>query len=664
MIRTLLIANRGEIACRVARTARSMGIRTVAVFSEADVGALHVESCDAAVPIGPAPAAESYLRGEVVIEAARASGADAVHPGYGFLSENAGFAEACAEAGIIFVGPPAKAIQAMGSKAEAKALMENAGVPLVPGYHGASQDLAILTGAAEKIGYPVLLKASAGGGGRGMRVVEAAEELEAAIVAAKRESASAFGDDRLLIEKYLIWPRHIEVQVFADSQGNAVHLFERDCSVQRRHQKVLEEAPAPNLDPGIRAAMGEAAVSAAKAIGYVGAGTVEFIMDDTGFYFMEMNTRLQVEHPVTELITGLDLVEWQLLVAAGGRLPLLQDDIVETGHAFEARLYAEDPFDFRPQTGRISHLRFPGSPARVDTGVRRDDTVSIHYDPMIAKLIVHGRDRKEALGRMSAALAETEVGGLVTNQPFLARLAAHPAFAAAEVHTGFINQHAADLTPENPGVSATMLALASLAWSCRRSVQALERGSTSSDPSSPWHGVGGWRLNEPAILIFVLDVNDERSVVKLRACDDGYEMIEPMAGMKIRGQIDELGCLVAMIDGASITAGLSFDGDAVTLFGSEDPIVAILIDPLEAVGEMEAAGGRLTAPMPGKIISVHASDGDFVERGAPLVVLEAMKMEHTISAPSDGTVTMFHYAAGDLVEEGADLLDFEPAEEV
>jgi 3-methylcrotonyl-CoA carboxylase alpha subunit len=663
MIKTLLIANRGEIACRVARTARSMGIRTVAVFSDADAGALHVESCDTAVWIGAAPAGESYLRAEAIIEAARSMGADAVHPGYGFLSENAGFAEACAKAGITFVGPPAAAIQAMGSKAEAKALMDKAGVPLVPGYHGPDQDFATLSVAAEEIGYPVLLKASAGGGGRGMRVVEAAGALETAIAAAKRESAAAFGDDRLLIEKYLTRPRHIEVQVFADTQGNAVHLFERDCSVQRRHQKVLEEAPAPNLDTGTRAAMGDAAVAAAKAIGYVGAGTVEFIMDATGFYFMEMNTRLQVEHPVTELITNVDLVEWQLLVASGAPLPLFQDQIVEIGHAFEARLYAEDPLDFRPQTGRIEHLRFPGAPARVDTGVRQGDTVSVHYDPMIAKIVVHGRDREEALGRMSAALAATEVGGLVTNQPFLARLAAHPAFAAIEVHTGFIDEHAEQLTPVRTAVSGQSLGLAALAFSCRDKALAKTRAIASNDPTSPWHDGAGWRLNEPSLLGFILEVDEEPNVVTLRVDGDGFEMMAPVPGAAIRGGVDADGRLAADIDGRRISAGVAFNEDTVTLFLPDGPFVARRIDPLAAAGEMDDAGGRLTAPMPGKIVSVHVSDGETVERGTPLVVLEAMKMEHTIAAPSDGVVSAVHYQAGDLVEEGADLLEFEPASE-
>ncbi len=661
-MKTLLIANRGEIACRVARTARSMGIRTVAVYSEADAGALHVESCDAAVPIGPAPSSESYLRGDRIIEAARATGAEAIHPGYGFLSENAGFAQACADAGITFVGPPASAIEAMGSKAGAKALMEAAGVPLVPGYHGAEQDLETLASAAARIGYPVLLKASAGGGGRGMRVVESPDGLEAAITAAKRESAGAFGDDRLLIEKYLKRPRHIEMQVFADSHGNAVHLFERDCSVQRRHQKVLEEAPAPGLDPDVRAAMGEAAVAAAKAIGYVGAGTVEFIMDATGFYFMEMNTRLQVEHPVTELITGLDLVEWQLRVADGAALPLTQDDIQASGHAFEARLYAEDPVEFRPRTGRIGHLRFPEPPARVDTGVRAGDTVSIHYDPMIAKLIVHGRNRDEALGRLSAALAETEVGGLVTNQPFLARLAGHPSFAAGDVHTGFIEEHAAVLVPESAPVDTPSLALIALAVLCRREEAGRGDAVSSAEPGSPWRRTDGWRLNEPAVVPLALEIDGESHAVRLEVLRDGYRMIAPAGGPEFRGDIGKTGRLNADIDGARYSTGLAFDGEDVTVFTAHGPVVARCIDPLESVGDMEAAGGRLTAPMPGKVVSVHVGDGDTVKRGAPLIVLEAMKMEHTISAPADGRIVHLHYRAGDLVEEGADLLEFDAAE--
>ena len=666
MIETLLIANRGEIACRIARTARAMGLRTVAIYSEADAGALHVERCDRAVPIGPPAPADSYLRGDAILEAARISGADAVHPGYGFLSENAGFAAACDAAGITFVGPPVAAIEAMGSKAAAKAIMETAGVPLVPGYHGAAQDFAVLAAAAERIGYPVLLKASAGGGGGGMRVVDDAADLEAAIGSAKRESAAAFGDDRLLIEKYLRRARHVEVQVFADSLGNAVHLHERDCSVQRRHQKVLEEAPAPGLDPALRAALGDAAVAAARAIGYVGAGTVEFILDETGFYFMEMNTRLQVEHPVTELITGTDLVEWQLLVAAGGALPLSQDRITVSGHAFEARLYAEDPIDFRPQTGRISHLRFPGQGARIDTGVRQGDTVSVHYDPMIAKLIVHGRDRDEALARLGVALAETEVAGLVTNQPFLARLAGHPAFAAARVHTGFIEEHAATLIPEATPASPETLALAAFAVLHQRARRARATAARSADAHAPWHHGGGWRANADAVHRLILAEGDATHDVTLRAVAGGYEMLGPRSDLKISGSVtragDGAGRIAGVIDGAPVAAGMAFDGDTVTLFLPDGPATFTWIDPLEAVADAADVGGRLSAPMPGKIVAVLVAAGDVVRRGAPLVVLEAMKMEHTIAAPADGTVTVVHFGPGDLVEESADLLDFEPAE--
>ncbi|HJS85487.1 MAG TPA: acetyl-CoA carboxylase biotin carboxylase subunit, partial [Acetobacteraceae bacterium] len=453
MIRTLLIANRGEIAVRVARTARRMGIETVAVFSEADAGAMHVQAADRAVLIGPAPARESYLAIDRIIEAARRTGADAVHPGYGFLSENPAFAEACAEAGLIFVGPPAEAMRAMGSKSSAKALMRQAGVPVLPGYDGEAQEPGFLADQAARVGFPVVIKAVSGGGGRGMRVVERAGDFGTALASARQEAASAFGDDRVLIERYLARPRHIEVQVFADTHGNAVHLFERDCSAQRRHQKVIEEAPAPGLDPVRREAMGAAAVACARAVGYVGAGTVEFVADADGFYFLEMNTRLQVEHPVTEMVTGFDLVEWQLRVAAGETLPASGDAIRLRGHAIEARLYAEDPArDFAPSVGRIVALRLPqGEGVRVDAGVRAGDAVSVHYDAMIAKVICHGATREEALARLRRALAETEIAGVASNLDLLARIAAHPAFAAGGIDTGFIGREAASLlAPQRP----------------------------------------------------------------------------------------------------------------------------------------------------------------------------------------------------------------------
>ena len=487
MFSKILIANRGEIACRVIKTARRLGIRTVAVYSDADANARHVDLADEAYPIGPAPARESYLVVEKILDAARRSGAQAIHPGYGFLSENAGFAEACAAAGITFIGPPPGAIRAMGSKSAAKSLMEQSGVPLVPGYHGADQDPKLLTAAAERIGYPVLIKASAGGGGKGMRVVERPEDLDAAIASAKREAAASFGDDQVLIEKYLGRPRHIEIQVFADTQGNTVSLFERDCSIQRRHQKVVEEAPAPGLDPERRRSMGEAACAAARAIGYVGAGTVEFIAEGDAFYFMEMNTRLQVEHPVTEAITGQDLVEWQLRVASGEPLPLSQDQLTITGHAIEVRVYAEDPNrDFLPSIGTLAHLKAPaeGAHVRVDTGVRAGDTISIHYDPMIAKLIVWDRDRASAAQRLSEALAEYEVVGVTTNLAFLKTLADHPAFRAAELDTGFIGRHGGDLFPAAGPASRLVLAAAALRLLIDRRQAVLATAALSADPHS------------------------------------------------------------------------------------------------------------------------------------------------------------------------------------
>ncbi len=501
MFDKILIANRGEIACRVIRTARRLGVATVAVYSEADRQALHVELADEAVAVGPAPAAESYLRGERIIEAARRTGAQAVHPGYGFLAENAGFAQACADAGLVFIGPPPDAIRAMGSKSEAKALMEKAGVPVVPGDHGDNQDPKHLAGAAEKIGYPVLIKASAGGGGKGMRRVDDAKDFAAALDGAKRESASAFGDDTVLIEKFVERPRHIEIQVFADGHGNAVHLFERDCSIQRRHQKVVEEAPAPGLDEARRTAMGAAAVEAARAIGYVGAGTVEFIAGPDGdFYFMEMNTRLQVEHPVTEMITGLDLVEWQLRVASGEPLPLGQDDLAIAGHAIEARVYAEDPArGFLPSTGELHHLRPPeeGDGVRWDTGVRAGDAISMHYDPMIAKLIVwSGEGRADAVRRLRRALASCEVAGVTTNLDLLGAIAAHPAFAAGGCDTGFVEQHFDSLVPPPAPPDGSALACAALALELRRREEAAARAAASGDPHSPWHQVNGWRLND------------------------------------------------------------------------------------------------------------------------------------------------------------------------
>ncbi|WP_234053316.1 MULTISPECIES: acetyl/propionyl/methylcrotonyl-CoA carboxylase subunit alpha [unclassified Xanthobacter] len=664
-IRTLLVANRGEIAVRVMRTAKALGLNTVAVYSQADADALHVAVADEAYPIGPAPARESYLRIEAILDAARKSGADAIHPGYGFLSENAEFADACEKAGIVFVGPPASAIRAMGSKSAAKALMEKAGVPLVPGYHGEDQDPALLAREADRIGFPVLIKASAGGGGKGMKVVRAADEFPEALASAKREAKSAFGDDRVLVEKYLTTPRHIEVQVFADTHGNAVYLHERDCSIQRRHQKVVEEAPAPGMTPERRLAMGLAAVDAAKAVGYVGAGTVEFIAEGDAFYFMEMNTRLQVEHPVTEAITGQDLVEWQLRVAEGAPLPLSQNEIPLKGHAIEVRLYAEDPArDFLPQVGTLDHLVLPAHVpgTRVDTGVRAGDTVSIHYDPMIAKIIVAGADRSEAVGRLQAALAATEVVGLATNRVFLKAIAAHPAFAAAELDTNFIARHQGDLLPAPQPASDAVLALATLAIlkeEARQSAEAVD----AADPWSPWGRAPGWRLNRDAHvdLTFQDPHLEGRTVVRAHFKAHGFALDLPGGHMMVEGDADADGRLEARLDGVKLSARVIRTGNLLTVFARGGEFQVEFIDPRLASLAATGTAGRLVAPMPGTIIRIAVEAGQEVAKGAPLVVVEAMKMEHTVAAPRDGRIKALNFAVGDLVDEGAELLVLEDA---
>ena len=670
MFGKLLIANRGEIACRIIRTARRLGLRTVAVYSDADASARHVALADEAYRIGPAAARESYLRIDAVLAAAKASGAEAIHPGYGFLSENASFAEACAAAGLTFVGPPAAAIRAMGDKSAAKALMERAGVPVVPGYHGPAQDLQTLTAAADAIGYPVLLKASAGGGGKGMRIVDRAGALAEALAGAKREAASAFADDRMLVEKYLASPRHIEIQVFADEHGDALHLFERDCSIQRRHQKVLEEAPAPGLSAERRRAMGEAAVACARAVGYRGAGTVEFIVDRDGrFYFMEMNTRLQVEHPVTEMITGEDLVEWQLAVAAGGRLPKRQEEIRLAGHAFEARLYAEDPArDFLPATGSLAHLAFPpeGPHVRVETGVASGDVVSIHYDPMIAKLVVWDRDRDAALARLRGALAACEIVGVPTNLALLGAIAAHPDYAAGAVETGFIAAHRAALLPAPAPAPERIYALAALAVMLRLKEEALAAAHESSDRFSPWRLADGWRLNDAAWHVLRFrdpgrPAHDAEMALTVHFARDGFVIDLPSGRCAARGALKAEDRIAADLAGVRCEAVVVRRGAEITtlLDGRSYPLV--LVDPMATVEEGDLSAGRLTAPMPGKIVAVHVAPGDAVKRGAPLLVLEAMKMEHTIVAPADGTVDGLPYAVGDQVEEGTELVKFRPA---
>ena len=663
MFDKILIANRGEIACRVIKTARRLGIRTVAVYSEADARARHVDLADEAWPIGPSPARQSYLVIEKIIEAAKRSGAQALHPGYGFLSENAGFAEACAAAGIVFIGPPPNAIRAMGSKSAAKALMEKSGVPLVPGYHGADQDPAMLAAAAERIGYPVLIKASAGGGGKGMRIVETAAGFASALASAKREATSSFGDDQVLVEKYLTRPRHIEIQVFADSHGNIVSLFERDCSIQRRHQKVVEEAPAPGMAPDRRRSMGEAACAASRAIGYVGAGTVEFIAEGDAFYFMEMNTRLQVEHPVTEAITGQDLVEWQLRVAAGGTLPLTQEQLSITGHAIEVRVYAEDPArDFLPSIGRLTHLQAPEESVnvRVDAGVRAGDAISVHYDPMIAKLIVWDRDRKAAVQRLRRALAEYEIVGLTTNTGFLAAIAAHPAFAAAELDTGFIARHSGDLFPPPRPASVEVLAAAALQVLQDRRQAVDAAAAASNDPWSPWNLATSWRLNGDGYQDLVF--RDGEAMVTLRAhpLRDGSVRLDlPGRSVALGGSVTAAGALVFTLDGIKISARIVRLGDDLTVIRDGVNHRLNLIDPLAPERTEAAGGGRLTAPMPGRITQVLTKPGAEVRRGTALLVLEAMKMEHTITAPADGTIEAVRYAVGDLVEEGAELIAFD-----
>jgi 3-methylcrotonyl-CoA carboxylase alpha subunit len=670
MFRKILIANRGEIACRVMRTARRMGLRTVAVYSDADRDARHVRLADEARRIGPAAARESYLDMEAILAAARDTGAEAIHPGYGFLSENEDFARACAKAGIAFIGPTPEAIAAMGDKSAAKQLMEQARVPLVPGYHGERQDAAFLAKEAERIGYPVLIKASAGGGGKGMRIVRAAGEFKAALEGAQREAKSAFGDERVLLERYLERPRHIEVQVFGDTQGNLVYLFERDCSVQRRHQKVLEEAPAPGMTQKRRNEMGEAALAAARAVNYVGAGTVEFIAEsDTDragalsgqFYFMEMNTRLQVEHPVTEMITGLDLVEWQLRVAAGEPLPLAQDDLAIRGHAIEARVYAEDPArDFLPQTGRLAHLRFPEDAAdlRTDTGVEAGASITPYYDPMIAKVIAWGEDRRAALARLASALDEVEIAGLRTNVEFLARTVRSRAFAAAELDTGLIERNRADLFPVRAPLADEFLAAASYAELLAEEGAAQERAAASADPHSPWNRVDGWRLNQDSHHDFAFAEGDARHAVTLHF--HGSDTRLGIAGRDFAFAGERLadGRLLVRLDGRAFKARAVRDGHDWHIFLDGTHRRLTLHEELEGL-DIDAGGGSLAAPMPGKVIAVMVKRGDKVQKGAPLLILEAMKMEHTIFAPGDGEVKEIHYAAGEQVAEGAELLRIE-----
>ncbi len=667
MFKKILIANRGEIACRVAATARRLGVRTVAVYSDVDANARHVRACDEAVHIGAAPPRESYLQWQRILQAAMATGAQAVHPGYGFLSENADFAQACVDAALVFIGPPASAIRAMGSKSAAKTLMEKAGVPLVPGYHGRDNDPALLAREAERIGYPVLIKASAGGGGKGMRRVDKAEDFAASLASCQREAKASFGDDHVLVERYVLRPRHIEIQLFADTQGHCIYLFERDCSVQRRHQKVLEEAPAPGMSEARRAEMGAAAVAAAKAVGYVGAGTVEFVAEeladgDIRAYFMEMNTRLQVEHPVTEAITGLDLVEWQLRIAAGQPLPLAQEQLTIRGHAIEARICAESPdSNFLPATGTMQVARWPehvsfersDSLPRIDRGFDEGDTISPHYDSMVAKLIVWGENRAQALARMDAALVATHIVGLNTNRAFLRRVINTQAFATADLDTSLIERERAALFDYTP------LPIECAAAGVVARELAREAALQGDDP---WSRRDGWRLFGGATRRFDLDVGGTPQCATLHRGHDGAltlaigEQRWPFSSRALaNGQQD---CHDVQLGDQRWTLAVYAEGERITVFAPHGSLALQEVDPLAHAGEGVAAG-RLTAPMPGKVVAFLAEVGDAVKAGQALAVMEAMKMEHTIASPRDGVVAELMYAVGDQVAEGGELLRLE-----
>jgi 3-methylcrotonyl-CoA carboxylase alpha subunit len=653
---TLLVANRGEIACRVIRTARSMGLRTVAIYSEADRSAMHVAMADDAVSLGPASARGSYLNIERVIEAARKASAEAVHPGYGFLSENAEFARACASAGLVFVGPTAEMMAAMGSKSGSKALMERAGVPLVPGYHGDAQDEATLAKAAESISFPVLVKASAGGGGRGMRIVRAAPELAGAIVSAKREAKAAFGDDRLLIEKYVDNPRHIEVQVIGDSHGNLVSLFERECTLQRRYQKVVEEAPSPTLNARQREMVCAAARKAAAAVDYVGAGTVEFVSDGKDVYFIEMNTRLQVEHPVTELITGIDLVEWQLRVAFGEPLPATQDQITMNGHAIEARVYAEDPArNFMPSVGKIRTWHVPGETGglRIDAGYRAGDSVSPYYDAMLAKMIAWAPTREGAVDRLHRGLSEADIRGIVTNLPFLSALVTHRDVRANRIDTGFIERELAALTKASVGVGDLELATA---------VAAIVGGETedaSGEGRSPWQTFGwmpvGRRRREflfrdaaaaehQVLLSYgngptTLSIGRRTAEFSWLATDDGFEVL---------------------LDDVKSRAFAAVEGRELYLRTRTGRFELDWIDPFDGESEEQVSEDKITAPLPGTVVALLASEGAMLEKGAPILTLEVMKMEQTLRAPYAGLLKRLRCKVGDIVKEGMELAEMEP----
>lgn len=663
MLNKILIANRGEIACRVIDSAQKLGVATVAIYSDFDANARHVAMADQAVHVGQAPAAESYLNIEAVIGAAKSTGAQGIHPGYGFLSENAVFARACTDAGLVFIGPPPEAIEVMGSKQASKQLMESAAVPLIPGYHDSDESDERLTQAAETIGFPLMIKASAGGGGKGMRRVDNPEDFESSLAAARREASAAFGDDRILLEKMLINARHVEVQVFADNHGNVVHLFERDCSLQRRHQKVIEEAPAPNLATETRSAMGQAAVAAARAVNYRGAGTVEFIMDaEQNFYFMEMNTRLQVEHPVTEMITGIDLVEWQLRVASEETLPKSQEQLSQNGWSVEARLYAENPAKrFLPATGTLEHLRFPQSESdlRVETGVRQDDSIGIYYDPMIAKIVAWAPTRESAIARLDRALGDTHICGLVTNLSFLKVLLNDTDFVNGKAHTQYLDSELSELLTHLPTADERILAIAALAEYQHRAQQHV-------DPDSPWCSAGGWRSMTGERLRIALAAGDNRYVAEIEAqtnhfsiCINGgttqqFELQPASANQPQQLLFKENVNAQGQLTQASFARTPS--GELAVFHAGTTYSLKVEAD-YNANKDAQAQGGAMTAPMPGNIVAVLAKVGDKVRAGDTLVVMEAMKMEHKVVAAKSGEITALPYAPGDAVEEQAVLVE-------
>ena len=674
MFTKILIANRGEIACRIIKTAKKMGILTVAVYSDADAESLHVHMADEAVYLGPSPSRESYLLVDKVIAAAKMTGAQAIHPGYGFLSENAEFCRQCHQENITFIGPPVAAIEAMGSKSAAKNIMEKANVPLVPGYHGDDQSEDILKNSADEMGYPVLLKATAGGGGKGMRQVWNASEFSEGLAAAKREAKSSFGDDRMLVEKYLTQPRHVEIQVFCDNHQQAVYLFERDCSVQRRHQKIIEEAPAFSMSEELRAQMGESAIKSAQAIGYQGAGTVEFLLDvDGSFYFMEMNTRLQVEHPVTEMISGQDLVEWQLRVAAGEKLPKTQAELVLNGHAFEARIYAEDPNnDFLPATGKLEFLQTPieSEHVRIDTGVRQGDEVSVFYDPMIAKLIVWDETREKALQRLAKALSEYRINGVTTNIEFLYNLATCKPFVEADIDTGFIEKNNSLIFHKNSQTLENELPMAALYLVLSEARNAQHLAATNHDPFSPWNNTNAWRLNEAHNHQLVLAHNDiEYSVVveqKRQGSDSYYLITLDGKTFDCQGSLDNERLKVC-INGYRSQVTVAYFDNKISVYCNRNGQNGVFnfTHVLPDFGDNSADDnhGGLVAPMNGTIVSVLISAGDTVEKNQALVIMEAMKMEHTIRAPKEGTIEAVFFSEGEMVDGGTELLSFTSEEE-